>query len=139
MASEYGADRRRIYLYGTAGSGSSAWFLGSRYGNTFAALASCGVAPPITGIVLPKDLPALALIGGRDPNIRRQAVREAVQALRGRGLPVSRLEISDQSSQEACAAPPARAFQFFGLHQRRLRAPEGSARADSVRTGHPDA
>jgi len=139
VASEYGADRRRIYLYGTAGSGSSAWFLGSRYGNTFAALASCGVAPPITGIVLPKDLPALALIGGRDPNIRRQAVREAVQALRGRGLPVSRLEISDQSSQEACAAPPVRAFQFFGLHQRRLRAPEGSARADSVRTGHPDA
>lgn len=138
VATEYGADRRRIYLYGTAGSGSSAWFLGSRYGDTFAALASCGVAPPLAAPGTPTSLPALALIGGRDPTIRRQAVREAVQTLRARGLPVSRLEIGGQSSQDACATPPARAFQFFRLHQRRLSAPgRGAGAAPAVSGGAP--
>jgi poly(3-hydroxybutyrate) depolymerase len=129
VVAEYGADRRRIYLFGTAGSGNSAWFLGGRYADTFAALASCGVAPPVAGPGTPKSLPALALIGGRDPNIRRQAVREAVRALRGRGLPVSRLEIGGQSSQDACATPPARAFQFFGRYERRPSAPARAAGA----------
>jgi poly(3-hydroxybutyrate) depolymerase len=120
VTTEYGADRRRIYIYGTGGSG--AWSIGSRYGETFAALASCGIVPQVGEPGALKQLPALALIGGRDPDLRRQAVREAVQELRGQRLPVSRVEIGGQLSQDVCAVPPARAFEFYGLHQRRVSA-----------------
>ena len=135
VAAEYGVDRRRIYLYGTGGGGSGAWSIGSKYGATFAALASCGIAPQVGTPGALTQLPALALIGARDPNLRRQAVREAVQELRAQRLPVNRLEIGGQLSQDACAAPPARAFEFYGLYQRRLSAAGGGAGAAPAASG----
>ena len=138
VAAEYGAERRRIYLYGSGGGGSGAWHLGSRYGTLFAAIASCGVVPQVADVAHWRTLPGLALIGGRDPELRRQAVREAVQALRAARLPVSRLEIGGQGSQEACATPDARVFQFLRQYQRRLSAAEGAgARPAATRAAPP--
>jgi poly(3-hydroxybutyrate) depolymerase len=139
VTAEYGAERRRIYLYGSGGGGSGAWHLGSRYGALFAALASCGVTPQVADPATWRNLPGLALIGGLDPELRRQALREAVQALRAARLPVSRLEIGGQSSQEACAAPDARVFQFLRQYQRRLSAADGAgARPAATRAAPPE-
>jgi poly(3-hydroxybutyrate) depolymerase len=135
VAAEYGADRRRIYLYGAGGGGNGAWSIGSRYGESFAALASCGIAPQVSEPGALRNLPALAVIGARDPDLRRQAVREAVQELRARRLPVSRLEIGGQPSQDVCAAPSARVFQFFGQHQRRVSAAAGGGGAAPAASG----
>jgi len=135
VAAEYGADRRRIYLYGTGGGGNGAWSIGGKYGETFAALVSCGIAPQVATPGALTQLPALALVGGRDPNLRRQAVREAVQELRAQRLPVSRLEIGGQLSQDVCAAPSARVFQFYGLHQRRVSAVSRGAGAVPAASG----
>ena len=138
VAAEYGAERRRIYLYGSGGGGNGAWHLGSRYGTLFAAIASCGVVPQVADVAHWRTLPGLALIGGRDPELRRQAVREAVQALRAARLPVSRLEIGGQGSQEACATPDARVFQFLRQYQRRLSAADGAgARPAATRAAPP--
>ena len=129
VATEYGVDRRRIYLYGIGSGGSGAWFLGARDGAAFAALASCGTVPPVGDAGALKEVPALAVIGGRDPDLRRQAVREAVQQLRALRLPVSRLEIGGQSSADACGAPPPAVFAFLARIQKRLSAAGGAGAA----------
>ncbi|MCC7462727.1 MAG: hypothetical protein IT480_09750 [Gammaproteobacteria bacterium] len=135
---EYGVDRRRVYLYGNDGGGTGAWHLASRHGTTFAALASCGVAPQLADPAAWRNLPGLALVGARDPDLRRQAVREAVQVLRAARLPISRLEIRGQGSAEACAAPDARVFRFLRQYQRPLSVPDAAgARPAASRAAAP--
>jgi poly(3-hydroxybutyrate) depolymerase len=119
VASEYGVDRRCIYLYGNGSGGSGAWYLGGKYGAIFAALVSCGVTPQVNEPASWRKLPGLALIGARDPQLRRDALRDAVQQLRAARVPVSRLELTGQSSQDACGAPGERVFQFLGKYQQR--------------------
>jgi poly(3-hydroxybutyrate) depolymerase len=132
VAAEYGVDRRRVYLYGTGSGGNGAWSIGSRHAESFAALASCGIVPLAGEPGALRDLPALAVVGARDPELRRQALREAVQELRTQRLPVSRLELSGQTSQEACVAPAARVFQFYGAFQRRVSATGGAGAAPTT-------
>ena len=137
VADEYGTDPRRVYLYGTGGNG--AWQLGARHGERFAALASCGIAPQVADPAAWRGPPGLALVGGRDPELRRQAVRESVQALRAARVPASRLEIGAQTSQEACLVPDARVFQYLRQYQRRLRASDGAGAAPAAAPAAPPA
>jgi poly(3-hydroxybutyrate) depolymerase len=119
VATEYGADRSRLYVMGNSMGGSGTWHLGSKYADVFAAMAPCGSGTNSETFAWDrlKDMPVLIVAGELDPG-PLAGLRNSVKAMRDRGMSPEAVEVPGGTHSGAVEAMMPTIFEFFARHQR---------------------
>lgn len=117
---EYPIDRARTYLFGHSAGGAGGWYLGAKYADEFAGLASSatGTRPESVPFDKLKGRALMAIVGTRDAPATVSRVREMSRALSEHGLPHEYLEVegADHATIVALALP--KVFDLFDRHSR---------------------
>jgi len=121
---QYAVDNDRIYLMGHSMGGAGTYYLGGKYNDIWAGLASISGAGGIADGAAEryKSLPTLIMHGAKDSIVPPAASRRAVAALQAVGAPHIYLEFPDKDHEfwiRRGAAQMEKVFLFFSLISKR--------------------
>jgi poly(3-hydroxybutyrate) depolymerase len=118
VATEYNADRTRIFLMGNSMGGSGTWQLGAKYAERFAALAPCAFG---IGTSYPYDrltgMPILAVVGDQDRPFL-QPMRDSIEKLKEHGIDARLTEVKGGTHSTAVEEMLPAIVEFFNAHRR---------------------
>jgi len=142
VLAEYGADARRVYLFGSGNGGAGVWHLAERYPGRFAALAPCSSTLDLSGYDFSRlaGVPVRIVSGARDNDFRREQARSALSRLRAlRGGIVSAYEVGNAMHPDACYAKAADLLSGFARLPVKTTAARAAAAARSDADASPPA
>jgi len=121
---QYAIDSDRIYLMGHSMGGAGTYYLGGKYNDIWAGLASISGAGGIADgtAVRYKSVPMLIMHGAKDSIVQPATSRRTVAALQAVGAPHIYLEFPDQDHEfwiRRGAAQMEKVFLFFSLVSKR--------------------
>ena len=119
---QYAVDGDRIYLMGHSMGGAGTYYLGGKYNDIWAGLASISGAGGIADAERYKSLPTLIMHGAKDSIVPPATSRRAVAALQAVGAPHIYLEFPDKDHEfwiRRGAAQMEKVFLFFSLVSKR--------------------
>jgi predicted peptidase len=119
---QYAVDSDRIYLMGHSMGGAGTYYLGGKYNDIWAGLASISGAGGIADAERYKALPTLIMHGAKDSIVPPATSRRAVAALQAVGAPHIYLELPDKDHEfwiRRGAAQMEKVFLFFNLVSKR--------------------
>jgi poly(3-hydroxybutyrate) depolymerase len=117
---EFTIDEKRVYLIGHSMGGAGAWYLGTKYADTWAGLAP--IAPAAFG--QPKDLdklkniPVIVVQGDKDTTVRPEGTRRWVDKLKELKITHEYLEIEGAGHGDVISKGMPQIFEFFEKQQK---------------------
>jgi dienelactone hydrolase len=119
---EYPIDSARIYLFGHSRGGAGAWYLGQKYPDWWAAMATSAAGIGANGYQsLPYErlhnLPFMIAVGDKDPALN--ATRFSVKLAKEHGLDPLYLEAPGATHENIVAIEEPQVFDFFDQHRRK--------------------
>jgi dienelactone hydrolase len=118
---EYPIDSTRIYLFGHSRGGAGAWYLGQKFPEQWAAMATSAAgigANAYQGLPYErlKDLPLMIVVGDQDPALN--ATRVSVKLAKEHGLDPLYLESPGATHETIVAIEEPQVFDFFDKHRK---------------------
>jgi len=118
MKNNYRIDANRTYLAGHSMGGSGTWYMGTRYFEPWAALATfAGAATPETIPPL-KPTPQLIVHGDADATVTVERSRNMVAALKTAGVEHQYIEVPGGTHGSIIAPNLKNMFDFFDKHRK---------------------
>jgi predicted peptidase len=129
MRKEFNVDERRIYLMGHSMGGAGTYFLGSKYGKEFAALAP--IAPAAMGMtndrvkilqaIKDAGVPMLVSMGDADEAVPVANVRQWVETMKELQMNYEYKEYPGVTHGPIMAASMPDIYKFFEKHSKPAR------------------
>ena len=118
---EYPIDATRLYLFGHSRGGAGAWYLGQKFPEQWAAMATSAAGIGANGFQsLPYErlqgLPLMIVVGDKDPALN--ATRVSVKLAKEHGLDPLYLEAPGATHETIVALEEPQVFDFFDQHRR---------------------
>jgi predicted peptidase len=119
VRTEYKVDAERIYLMGHSMGGMGAWFLGQKYRDTWAAIASLSGTLDRVDYSLDRlvKMPVMLTVGSTETDTV-QACKEQITAMEKLGMRPEYAEIAGGTHGSMVAPATSLTFEFFARHRR---------------------
>jgi poly(3-hydroxybutyrate) depolymerase len=118
MRAAYNVDESRIYLIGHSMGAIGAWFLGAKYPETWAALATFAGTGSRQSVERMKALPQFVVHGDADRTVNVAGSRTMVEEMKKLGMKVTYIEVPGGSHTGVVVPNLPAAFEFLAAHKK---------------------
>lgn len=117
---EYPVDPARVFLFGHSAGGAGSWYMGEKYADKWAAIATSAAPTRPDGFPFErlKGIPMLVCHGDKDDEVPVASSRNMVKAARENGLDPQYLEVPGATHLTIVALVEPKVFDFFDSHKR---------------------